>query len=121
MLAILASVAAIAAVFLLVDGKPGYAAAPAVLLVLVLALGALDTFAAREQIDRHGGDVHAALEDADAAVPVIPVNEATPYGETPESHDELSPNDVTPGEPMRKLLERRGCESARRQHARPTR
>ena len=37
MMAILASVAAIAAVFLLIDGKPGYAAAPAVLLLPVLA------------------------------------------------------------------------------------
>ena len=118
---ILASVAAIASVFLLVDGRPGYAAAPTVLLVLVLALGALDTFAARRQIDRHGGDVHAALEDADAAVPVIPVNEETPYGETPESHDDLSPHDVTPDEPMRKALERRRRESVSRQRARPSR
>jgi hypothetical protein len=119
MMAVLSSVAAIAALFLLVDGRPGYAAAAAVLLLLMLGLGAIDTMLARRQVDRHGGDVRAALEDADAPEPVIPVNRETPYGETPESHDDLSPRDVLPGEPMRKQLEQRRAKPARQGPARP--
>jgi hypothetical protein len=118
MLAILTSVAAVATLFLLIDGRPGYAVAPALLLVLILAVGAVDTLLARRQIDRHGGDVHAALGDSKAPEPVIPVNRETPYGETSESHDELSLHDVLPGEPMRKPLERRQREVARAQQAR---
>jgi hypothetical protein len=75
---------------LLIAGNPSYAAAPAVLLLLVLALGAVDTLFARRLIKRHGDDVHAAVEDADAAAPVIPVNAENPYVETSESHDEHS-------------------------------
>lgn len=79
MMAILSSAVAVAALFLLIDGTPQFAAAAGILLVLTLAIGAADTLLARSQIDRHGGNVRAALEDSDSPAPVIPVNRESPF------------------------------------------
>ena len=91
MMAILSLVAAAAGLFLLVDGQPGFAAAAAILLVLMLILGAADTILTRNEIDRHGGDVSAALEDSESPIPLIPVNRESPFEGPTETHDRSRP------------------------------
>jgi hypothetical protein len=49
-------------VILVVIGDPGLAAAPGVLFIILAAGGAIDTWMARRQLERHGGDgTHEAI------------------------------------------------------------
>ena len=69
------------------------------LLILVALVGAFalgNLMIQRRQMDKHDGDVGAALADSDDSLPAAPhiTDQDRPVGDTPEAHDEINPRDV---------------------------
>lgn len=106
LIAILAAGMAVLALGLLVAGEAAYAVAPAVLLVLLLAVAMMDSLVARNKVARHGGDAHAVEADSDDAVPNQVLIEDAPLGATPDVHGDLDPHDLPPDHPSRPAVER---------------
>src|SRR3954464_4434946 len=68
-------------------------------LILIIVVGAFalsQGWLHRRQMDKHGGDVEAALSDSEDSVPATPhiTDDDRPLGDTTEAHDEINPHDV---------------------------
>jgi hypothetical protein len=112
-MAILAAAGIVIAIFLGAIGQGAGALAVGVLVLLVLAAGALDAMVARGQIARHGGDVAATEDDETETVPTLLSDAETPVGASADSHTDVSPHDLPPDHPGRRRVE----EEARRERA----
>ena len=67
-----------------------------ILAALVAAFFVVNAAIQRRQMNKHGGDVEAALSDSDDSLPAAPhiTDSDRPLGDTSEAHDELNPHDV---------------------------
>jgi hypothetical protein len=91
-------------------------AIPIALVAIIVALyaGANKALQQRE-MDRHGGDVNAALRDeTEGGLPKAHVigDEETALGDTPEVHSTVSPHDFPKGAPERRAAEKMAEEES---------
>jgi hypothetical protein len=86
---------------------------PAIVLILVIGVGAGINRVLKRQVDsRYDGDMDAAMSDNDNPIPSthLIADDETPLGDTAEAHDEISPHDLPKGHPGRPEAEHQAEE-----------
>jgi len=108
MVLVVAAFALVYCATVLIAGEPAWAIPGAILFVLLVGYAVIERTLTTNHLRRHGGDVRAAArDDEDWAVPsahLIP-DDATPAGDTPEVHSEVSARDLPPDHPGRRAAE----------------
>jgi hypothetical protein len=109
LLAILIGLAVLVVIFLFAIGKSEWAIPVAILALVLLAVGLIESLIARQKVARHGGRERALEADADDSVPMQAVADDVPLGASADVHADLGPHDLPQGTPARQeVKERRG-------------
>jgi hypothetical protein len=112
--AILGGIALFYLVAAAVAAPLGAAYAIAALLASLIPMTAVTlAFAtARNRTHASGGRLHdPTAEEEDDPLPAVGMDDATPLGDTPEAHDEISPHDLPKDHPGRRAAERQARRS----------
>ena len=107
----------------IITGNPVFIIPVAILAALFLAYAGVEWLLSRRVMRQHHGDWGAAMADNEDPVPgahLIP-DDARPFGDTPEAHDEVNPHDLPLEHPGRGEAERQAGREAQRGEARTTR